>query len=433
MSSKRKQPKTPDTDIAANGVKPPSIVEYLTLDEIRRDGGTQPRAAIDLKHVKLLEEQMSEGFVLEAIAVFYDGESYWLADGFHRWQAHHNRSEEVIACVIHQGSRRDAVLYSVGANADHKPALPRSRMDKRRAVTTLLQDPEWKEWSNCQIANACRVNEKTVRNIRKTLTTEIRSEDSPKTLTSEIRSEDSSETLTGEIRSEDSTRTYKTKHGTTAKMNTAKIGKSGKQADPPPEEDDSVPNRLKIGNRVTVKDDHPLFPGQSGTITQFPNPDAAIVELDGGNRELIYLRYLNVEQQDFVEQAETMNHVELAHHLKLVQGGLVEIHAPNNSKIHHRLGRIAAVHDSTVEVWVRDVNTMTMYKYILKHQQVEAVPLENEPQCQEVCDRITKLRNCNLDPFEVQILALLEQPVAFTPTEMEYLAIIEQRHGIGKS
>ena len=29
---------------------------YLELNEIRRDGGTQPRAAIDLKHVKLLEQ-----------------------------------------------------------------------------------------------------------------------------------------------------------------------------------------------------------------------------------------------------------------------------------------------------------------------------------------------------------------------------------------
>nr|MDJ0801107.1 hypothetical protein [Calothrix sp. MO_167.B12] len=255
-------------------------------------------------------------------------------------------------------------------------------------------------------------------------------------LTTEIRSEDSPKTLTSEIRSEDSTRTYKTKHGTVAKMNTAKIGKSGKQAAPPPEEDGNVPipNRLKIENRVTVKDDHPLFPGQSGTITQFPNPDAAIVELDSGDRELIYLRYLNVEQLSLnVEQAETMNHVELAHHLKLVQGGLVEIHTPNNNKIDHRLGRIAAVHDSTVEVWVRDVDTMTMYKYTLKHQQVEPVGLENEPQCQEVCDRIHRLRKCDLDPFEVEILSLLERPVAFTPVELGYLAQIEQGRRIGGS
>ncbi len=406
MSSNPLQPSSPDVDIAANG-KVLSSVEYLTLDEIRRDGGTQPRAAIDLKHVKLLEEQMEDGFVLEAIAVFYDGESYWLADGFHRWQAHHNRSEEVIACVIHQGSRRDAVLYSVGANADHKPALPRSRQDKRRAVMTLLQDPEWKEWSDREVARRCHVGNRFVGDVRRSL-------------------------CPGHS---EKSRTYKTKHGTTAKMNTAKIGKSGKQVDPPPPEGDNlpIPNRLKIGNRVTVKDDHPLFPGQSGTITQFPNPDAAIVELDGGNRELIYLRYLNVEKQDFVEQVETINHVELAHHLKLVQGGLVEIHAPNNNKINHRLGRIAAVHESTVEVWVRDVNTMTMYKYTLKHQQVEVVPLENEPQCQEVCLRIHTLRQCNLDPFEVEILSLLERPVAFTPTELGYLAQIEQRYGISGS
>jgi len=64
----------------------------------------------------------------------------------------------VIACFVYQGTRREAVLYSVGANADHKPALPRSREDKRRAVMTLLQDPEWGKWSNCQIAKACRVD-----------------------------------------------------------------------------------------------------------------------------------------------------------------------------------------------------------------------------------------------------------------------------------
>ncbi len=98
--------------------------QYLTLDEIRCDGGTQPRAAIDLKHVKLLEEQMEGGQELEPVTIFSDGESYWLADGFHRWHAHKNQGEEVIACVIHQGSRRDAILYSVGANSDHKPALP---------------------------------------------------------------------------------------------------------------------------------------------------------------------------------------------------------------------------------------------------------------------------------------------------------------------
>ena len=71
---------------------------------------------------------------------------------------------------------------------------------------------------------------------------------------------------------------------------------------------------------------------------------------------------------------------------------------------------------------------MAMYKYTLRHEQVEAVPLENEPQCQEVYLRIHALRQCDLDPFEVEILSLLERPVAFTPVELGYLAQIEQGH-----
>lgn len=74
----------------------------------------------------LLEEQMEDGKELEPVIVFYDGTDYWLADGFHRFSAHRNQEKGEIACIIHQGSRREAVLYSVGANADHKPALPRS-------------------------------------------------------------------------------------------------------------------------------------------------------------------------------------------------------------------------------------------------------------------------------------------------------------------
>lgn len=92
--------------------------------------------ARDFSDVKLLEEQMEDGKELEPVTVFYDGKSHWLADGFHRFSAHRNRGSEAIACVIHQSSRRDAVLYSVATNADHKPALPRNREDKRRAVLT---------------------------------------------------------------------------------------------------------------------------------------------------------------------------------------------------------------------------------------------------------------------------------------------------------
>jgi len=35
------------------------------------------------------------------------------------------------------------MLFTISVNADH--GLPRSNADKRKAVMTLLQDPEWSQ------------------------------------------------------------------------------------------------------------------------------------------------------------------------------------------------------------------------------------------------------------------------------------------------
>lgn len=53
---------------------------------------------------------MEDGQELKPVTVFYDGESYWLADGYHRYSAHRNQNKEAIACVVYSGTRRDAVL-----------------------------------------------------------------------------------------------------------------------------------------------------------------------------------------------------------------------------------------------------------------------------------------------------------------------------------
>lgn len=355
-------------------------ISYLVLDEIRRDGGTQPRAAIDLKHVKLLEEQMEDGKELEPVIVFHDGSAYWLADGFHRFCAHRNRDRVEIACIIHSGSQRDAILYSVGANADHKPALPRSREDKRRAIMTLLQDSEWGKWSDREIARQCKVSDKTVGSLRKS-----------------ICGNSADTQLNIERKVQRGSKIYT--------VNTANIGKATRPQGKPP-----APS-----SRVTVTTDHPFLSNQSGTIAQIPNLDAAIVELDTGERELIPIKHL---------QPAT------ARHLKLVEGELVQVYAPDRHKVNGRWGRIAAVKEYNVEVWLRDVDAMTMQKHTLKHQQVTPLPLEKEPRLKEISDRLSKLRSCGLDPFEVEILNLLERPVVFTRTELEYLAHIEKRHGI---
>ena len=136
----------------------------MLLSEIRTDGGTQPRAAIDESIVKEYAEALRSGAKFPAVVVFHDGATYWLAEGFHRYFAHRSAGLDSIAVDIREGTRRDAVLFSVGANATH--GLRRSNEDKRKAVMTLLEDDEWRQWSDRKIAEACGVGHPLVATVR---------------------------------------------------------------------------------------------------------------------------------------------------------------------------------------------------------------------------------------------------------------------------
>lgn len=133
---------------------------------------------------------------------------------------------------------------------------------------------------------------------------------------------------------------------------------------------------------------------------------------------------------DVVKKMTTLEEsdLQLAHHLKLKVGGLVEIHAHDKAKIHHRLARIACVGESTVEVWVRDVDKMEMNKYRLKHNQVELVPLDKHPSEKALLERIARLRQSGLDMFELEMVNLLDRCVVLTPVELAYLEIVEQKY-----
>ncbi|MEG4294684.1 hypothetical protein Q5692_38650 [Microcoleus sp. C2C3] len=119
----------------------------------------------------------------------------------------------------------------------------------------------------------------------------------------------------------------------------------------------------------------------------------------------------------------------IAHHLTLKIGSLVEVYAPDRQDVNGRLGRICSVGEKTATVWMRHIPTVTMHLYTFKHSALTAVPLENQPETRELCDRIDRLHQLgNLDPFEIEILNLLERTTALTPTELQYLEQIENRH-----
>jgi len=136
----------------------------LKLDRIRIDGGTQPRTCIDENVVAEYAECYRTGVSLPPVTVFFDGAAYWLADGFHRYWASKRIERDCVPADVHKGTQRDAILFSVGANADH--GLRRGPSDKQRAILTLLEDDEWSTWSAREIARRCHVSDTYVRRIK---------------------------------------------------------------------------------------------------------------------------------------------------------------------------------------------------------------------------------------------------------------------------
>jgi len=140
----------------------------LRTDLIRTDGGTQMRVGPYNEDVlKDYQEVVKEGGTLPALAVFQEDSTLWLADGFHRLKAYKNLSIREVEADVREGTKRDAILFAVGANASH--GLRRTNADKRRAVETLLKDQEWGGWVDAEIARRANVSAMTVGRLRKEL------------------------------------------------------------------------------------------------------------------------------------------------------------------------------------------------------------------------------------------------------------------------
>jgi hypothetical protein len=141
-------------------------VEYrpVPIGDLMLDPDCQPRAEISQGAIADYREDVEAGASFVPIAVFFDGEVYWVADGFHRAEAFHAAGEAEVPCEVRPGGKREAILHSVGANGAH--GLRRTNADKRRAVLTLLNDEEWHAWSDSEIARRCGVSQPFVAKLR---------------------------------------------------------------------------------------------------------------------------------------------------------------------------------------------------------------------------------------------------------------------------
>lgn len=136
----------------------------IAIAKIRQDGGTQPRAQINLFTVGDYAEEMRAGVRFPDVVLFFDGSDYWLADGFHRVLAAIHAGLEAINADVRQGTLDDARWHSYGANATH--GLRRTNEDKRLATESALQHPYASKYSDEQIALHVGVHRNTVLNYR---------------------------------------------------------------------------------------------------------------------------------------------------------------------------------------------------------------------------------------------------------------------------
>lgn len=147
-------------------------MKILNLAAIVIDKGTQSRDAINEEAVNDYADAMKRGANFPPITVFFDGNDYYLADGFHRYHAAKRVGRVSIQAVVESGALRDAMWFSVGANKDH--GARKTNADKRKGVRMLLEDFEWGELPVSEIAEHCGVSHQLILAVKEEMDTGVK-------------------------------------------------------------------------------------------------------------------------------------------------------------------------------------------------------------------------------------------------------------------
>ncbi|MEI8372581.1 MAG: ParB/RepB/Spo0J family partition protein [Planctomycetota bacterium] len=139
--------------------------QRLSADKIRCSRDVQPRVETDSNTVKEYAERLVAGDKLPPVVVFFDGETYWLAEGFHRLAALKKAGTKQIDCIVIDGTKADAQWHALQSNITH--GLRRSVEDKQRAVVMALKHPNGAKMSDRQIAELVGVSPTMVGQHRK--------------------------------------------------------------------------------------------------------------------------------------------------------------------------------------------------------------------------------------------------------------------------
>jgi hypothetical protein len=136
----------------------------------------QMRAALNRSAIADYADEMEAGTKFPPVHVFWTpGQPKIVADGMHRVLARRKLAKQypkaaewkTIRAQIHQGGKRDAMLFAAGANRTH--GIRRTCEDKRKTVLAFLGDSKWREWTDSEIARHAGVSGPMVGRYRKWL------------------------------------------------------------------------------------------------------------------------------------------------------------------------------------------------------------------------------------------------------------------------
>ena len=140
------------------------MARVVKLQDIKLDGGTQYREAIDQNKVKEYAEAIDDGAEFPPIQCTFDGSTYWLWDGFHRYFAWHALGAKNIEVIYTPGTQQDAQDLALSANSTH--GIPRSNETKRKQVESALAMERHASKSDRELGKLCAVSHTFVASVR---------------------------------------------------------------------------------------------------------------------------------------------------------------------------------------------------------------------------------------------------------------------------
>jgi hypothetical protein len=136
----------------------------MHLSNLTADPSVASRTALSPKRVDHYIQIVLSGEDLDPVIVFCDGQTNWLSDGFQRFEAYKKADRTDIPAEIRDGTKRDAILYAIEANAKHGLIL--SLAERKNAAAMLLNDSEWSQWTDRCIGRICGLEHHTIGRIR---------------------------------------------------------------------------------------------------------------------------------------------------------------------------------------------------------------------------------------------------------------------------